>query len=497
MKSKILLSLIVAGLMFGSCDKTVEIQPQNSVTPEVALSDATGYQALLISVYDRLQSYTYWGRDMALMGDALGDNIYTVTSQSGNRYNSQNVNTKSAHYNIWTNAYAAINELNIIIDGIDKLTNIPTSQVLLQAQVKAEALVLRGMIYFDLARIYGYEPTNIPTTGTNANFDKSVVLRLTPTKLVGDAQMVNRSTVVQAYTQIEKDLKAGIAAFVATKAIAGYAKPTNPYRVTESYTHALLGKVYLYWGKNAQAVTEFDAAFDATILVARQSTVGNIAGDWKKVPHPESLFELNYVQSVEVTGVTGSNDGLFTYTQPTGLNASNVATFAGQTVSAELLALYETADDRKALIFNSKTSTSGNTAYNWMNKYNGSNGPFTDNTKIMRYSDVLLMKAEALANQTLYLQASAIVVQLRTQRNATVVGVPVDATILPYIQNERRRELAFEGHRWFDLKRIANGITKPAATAVAVIPATDSKLLAPIPSGEVTLNPALPQNPTY
>ena len=208
------------------------------------------------------------------------------------------------------------------------------------------------------------------------------------------------------------------------------------------------------------------------------------------------MFELNYVQSVEVTGVTGSNDGLFTYTQPTGRNANNVATFGGQTVSNELLALLETTDVRRNLIFNSNTSTTG-TAYNWTNKYSAVGGAYTDNVRVLRYSDVLLMKAEALANQALYPDAAALVVQLRTNRGASTAGVPTTSAIVDYIQDERRRELFFEGHRWFDLKRLGRTIPKPAQTALSGLVYTDYRVLAPIPTGEISLNPALPQNPNY
>lgn len=493
---------VVAALMISvtSCEKIVQIDPQNDVTPAVALKDVDGYQSVLISAYDRMQAYGYYGRDMALMGDALADNLFTFTAISGSRYNTQNVNARGAHYNIWSNAYGAINELNTVINGIDNLADVPASKKGLQAKVKAEAFALRALVYFDLARIYGYEPGRVPTTGTNANFNKSAVLRLVPTTSVSQATSQTRATILEVYTQIEKDLTASIAAFVSIPTLdpTFVVKPTNPFRVTESFAHALLGKVYLYWGgKDAQAVTEFDKALAAPIRFANLSGAGSAAADFKKVPHPESLFELNYVQSVEVTGVTGSNDGLFTYTQPTFNNASSLATFGGQTVANEVTALLESGDDRRALIFAMAASTNP-TVMNWANKYPGSNGAFTDNVKMMRYSDVLLMKAEALANQTQYPAAAALVVQLRTARNASVAGVPVTAAIVDYIQDERRRELFFEGHRWFDLKRLGRVITKPAqaSSAVALQPA-DYRLLAPIPTGEISLNPALPQNPNY
>jgi hypothetical protein len=494
MKKLITVTFIIIGISFAACKKILEVTPQNQVAGSDVLKDINGYQALLVSVYDRLQSYTFYGRDMALEGDALADNIYTATANASGRYTGANINTKSSTYNIWTQAYGAILDLNTIIAGIDAVPVTGTTQAQLQIQIKAEAYALRGLMYFDIARVYGYEPNKIPTTGTNTGFNKSAVLRLNPTTSVADTTRKNRSTITETYAQIESDLKKSISVFqtLASK------KPSTPYRFTESATHAVLGKMYLYSQRYSESVDEFNSALDPNITVSTLSpiTAGTYVAAFKKIPNPESLLELYYNQSVEVTGVTGSNDAPFTYTQPSGYNASNVNTFGGQTVSAELYALFEAGDDRKGMFFSSR-SIASSTVYVWASKYSGAGGAFTDDICMIRYSDVILMKAEALANIGQYAAAQTLVKQIRAARNATITGVPADATLLDYIQTERRRELFFEGHRWFDLKRLGNGITKPAATAVGTIPATDPRILAPLPSAEVILNPALPQNPTY
>ncbi len=487
--------MLTAAISLASCEKIVDVQPQNTILPSQALADITGYQGLLISVYDRLQSYTYWGRDMVLMGDALADNIFTVTGQSGGRYNGQNINTRGSSYGIWTASYAGINDLNTILTGIDNLTGLNATQTTLKNQIKAEAYAIRGLYYFDLARVYGYEPNTIPATGTGAGFNKSAIIRLTPTNAVGDADMRNRNTIIETYTQVESDMLQAISLFQGL----GSTKPTNPYRFSESATHGFLAKVYLYWQRYADCVTQCQAALNTTICPGKLTPAGTYSQAFKSVPNPESLMELNYVQSVEVVGVTGSNDAPYTYTQPTGYGfpgvINGVSTFAGQTVSAELLASFETVDDRKAMFYNSRTATTA-TVYTWCNKYSGNNGAYTDNIPMLRYSDVLLMQAEALAAQGQYLPAQTLVQQLRVARNA-VLPTPADATLPAFIQAERRRELFFEGQRFFDLKRLGAGITKAALTNVGTIPSTDYRLLASLPASEVLFNPALPQNPNY
>ncbi|GGK61095.1 RagB/SusD family nutrient uptake outer membrane protein [Rufibacter glacialis] len=501
MKNKIIAFSILAGLSFQACEDIVQVEPATSLATSTALSTLGSYRAVLTSAYDRIQTFTYWGRDMALLGDALSDNIYTEVSQASGRYTGVNRNTRNNHFGIWGTAYGTINDLNTIIANIDNLT-VGSSEQAGKAQVKAQAQALRAMVYFDLTRIYGYEPNKIPTSGTGANFNKSVVLRLQPTNTPADAALTPRATVTEVYTQIETDLKAAITALDPATTSGGR------YVMNKGAAHALLGKVYLYWEKWAQAEEQFKLAMANT----NATLAPNIVSAFNTVPNPESLFELNFVQSTEVAGVTGVNESLFTYTQPNGKNAplsgtANVSTYGGQTPSEELLALFgltptltnqaTVLDVRKNFFYRSASSTSGNVTYTWSNKYNAANGAYTDNVKIIRYADVLLMLAEAHVMQGEVGDAVALLTTLKTSRNSAALIPAAQATLLQYIKDERRRELFFEGHRWFDLKRWGEGITKPAATAVGIIPHTDYRILAPIPVAEVTLNPSFPQNPGY
>jgi len=493
--------MTTVAITLASCQKLVNVTPQNQLTPAQTLVDVNGYLTLLTGVYSGVEGYTYWGRDIMIEGDALADNIVTNNGQAGGRYTSANLNIAGNTFNIWTNSYFYINQINTIIAGINTLTNVTPAQQPLQAQILAQAYALRGLLYFDLARVYGWEPNNVPTSGPDAGFNFSAVLRLTPVTTIPAATKQTRSTIAQTYTQIESDLLKSISLFQAI----GTAKPKTVYAFSESAAHGFLAKVYLYAQDYPNCVAQCQAALNPAICPAVLTPAGTYSKAFKTIPNPESLIELNYVQTVQVAGVTGSNSALYTYTQPTGYGftgpglpggPSAFSTFGGQTASAELVASFEAADDRKAMFYNSRTATTA-TVLTWANKYSGANGPYTDNIPMLRYADVLLMEAEAMAAQGQYGPAQALVVQLRAARNATTATVPADATLNAFIQNERRRELFFEGNRFFDLKRLGGGITKAAATAVGTLSPTDYRLIAPLPAAEVLFNPALPQNPNY
>ena len=483
MKKKIIyIFSITLGLFVTSCEKTVNVEPQNQISPTVALGTIGGYESLLNSAYVRMIDFGYWGRDMDLLGDVMADNIYTELSVANGRYISQNANNFNSHFSIWTTAYSEINDVNTIISTIDANITDPASATR-KGTLKGEALALRANTYFDLARIYGYEPTSV---AAGKGFALSVPLRLTATAGLPDATQKPRATVTEVYAAIEADLNAAIA-------LLPSGASASRTRMNKGAAYALLGKALLYEGKWAAAVTAFDNAMNPTNTGARLAGPGSYISAFKANPNTESFFEVVMNPVTQSGSTTGSNNSMYSYTHPNGYNA--IPTFGGQTVSDELYALFETTDDRFKMLFKYGGTSATPPLFNWADKHSGAQGTYTDNPKIIRFADVLLMKAEALAELGSYTEAAALVVQLRTARNASITGVPTTVAIKDYIQTERRRELFFEGHRWFDLKRKATGITKPAKTGVSTLAPDDVRLLAPIPSAEVGLG--LTQNPGY
>lgn len=277
MKKKIILFLsITMGLFVSSCEKMVEVEPKNAISSNVALADLAGYQSLLNSAYVRMIGFGYYGRNFTLLGDVMSDNIYTELSVANGRFIGQNANQVNSHQDIWGVAYSVINDVNTIIASIDGLAD-PNKDA-----VKAEALALRGLVYFDLARTYGYEPTSL---AAGNGFNLSVPLRLVPTAGLSEAKQFPRATVAEVYKSIEDDFKASIALFPPGAA-------ASRYRMNKGAAYALLGRTYLYEGKWAEAVTEFDNAMNVANTGARLATAGNYITAFKAGPNTESFFEL-------------------------------------------------------------------------------------------------------------------------------------------------------------------------------------------------------------
>jgi len=507
MKKKYIYTLLTA-LALASCEKTVEVKPLGFVAPNQVITNITGLQNVLNSAYDRFQDFGWYGRDMALLGDVLTDNVYTDPgiSAGGGRYTNNNKDVLNSTFGFWSTAYLAINDLNTVLVNADLVGGSATAV----AQLKGEAYGLRALAYFDLARTYAYEPGLAPASGVQIPgfgppFTVGVVIRLTPTTDFASGAPLPRATIAATYAQIESDFQAAISNL---PPIALTATSTAKFKMNLYAAEALYGKALLYESKYAAAIAQFNLALAAPgVGLAPAGTYAAMFNS--ATPVLESYFEVGQTAN-EMAGVTGVNNSLHSYTTPTYKDGST-STFGAQTPSDELVAALNNAnDDRKAVIYKfggagstvaGQAGTFTGTAYNWCSKYPApilpANTSFADNVKVIRYADVLLMKAEASAANGDPGTAVTLVNQLHTSRNnATVVTA---AGIVQTIRDERRLELFFEGQRFFDEKRWNIGLTKASKTAVGAIAFDDVRLLAPIPTGEVNIvgKLILPQNPGY
>ena len=452
-------ALLLAVGLFASCDLAVE--PANNVPPNTATDNIAGVKSILTSVYARLQGVDLYGNKLILLPDLMADNARS--SQPAVNRTGEASNAIGSHMGNWAESYQAINETNYAIASARALVE---KEGTVANRYLGEALFLRALLYFDLSRVFSYEP------GKYVNgFDTGVVLRTEPTRTAGEALPKERAKVEEVYAQIEKDLQEAIT-------ILAQHGQTGPYAANRAGAEALLAKVYLYWSKWSNAITQASAALSHTST--RLAEANEVAGMFAKAPNVESIFEINYDAATETLWV---NDCTACYTWPSG-------TWFAMWPSAELLALFEAGDARAALY---PTTAAG---VRYANKYTYARGTWTDNQPVIRYADVLLMRAEAYAENGQGPLALADLNALRAKRNASALNV-TGAALVGAIQDERRRELAFEGSRWFDLKRRGQNITKPAFGSNPIVQYTDFRILAPIPATQVQNNAMLKQNPGY
>ncbi|MCE5332111.1 MAG: RagB/SusD family nutrient uptake outer membrane protein [Bacteroidales bacterium] len=451
------------------------------------------YQALYQKLKDRQE---HWYLDLMLIAEAHSDNAYagTTGSEVMPMENNSVDGGNSVLARDWDRYLADVAQANTVVENIDKVPD----QTLTQAerkQWKAEAKIFRAMVWFDMIRIWG----NIPVVTK-----EGVDITAENIEEVYPLYYPEQTPVVDAYAQIIKDLTEGIADAPANNA-------ADKTMLSKSVAKALLAKVYAEKpARDYGKVLEYCNAViaDGFSLVSNYADLFslNSAGTDAKVRSTsESILEVNYF--------TGGGNWVTWMFGKDLLNPETNFTWAKWvTPSRDLINAFTTEGDNirlnQSVVYYATT---------WSNYYPSSNYPFMYKCRSaassiikIRLADILLLKAEALANLggSANIEAAvAIVNQVRRRVSLPDLASSASASkesLLNAILHERRLELAFEGQRWFDLVRygkvqeIMNSLnTRDSGRLPLRRTFTDVSELLPIPSTVLDLNTNLKQNPGY
>lgn len=326
----------------------------------------------------------------------------------------------------WSRLYAHIGVLNVILFKVDEFTDDPKE---LYNRVKGEAQFLRAAYYFWLVNLYAK-----PYQKATASVDLGVPLKLT--EYVED-KYFSRNSVEEIYAQIVKDLEAAV------KNLSGV-NPTNLHQAGEGAALALLSRVYLYMERWEDCVRLCDQILKKGYSLVDLNTHDENAS-FASITSPETIF----TQGTNVTScVFRYQDRYINCFQP----------------SKDLRESYHPDDLRKKCFFYELSSPWYGTEFLFRKtnsdplNYTIDKKEVSDNS-LIRLPEIYLNKAEALAmlgNRDG--EAASTLQELRLKRYAAGKVEPVVQTgkeLVELIRNERRWELCFEGHRWFDLRRYA------------------------------------------
>lgn len=480
-KYLILIGLAISSFTFVSCEDELTNNPYDGLSQDALLSSPEGFENAIRGIYagfidnnaatDQLNDY--YGSDMFAVPDVLTDNL--ILNQNGRLTKqalfdwSYNSNGYGA-FDLYGDAYKIIRKSNAIINSIDGL-----DAGSFRNNILGQALTARAIAHFDLVRTYA----QIPTQSTTANTSLGVAYVTT----VDPDQKPSRDTVGDVYTNIISDL-------TSAKTLIS-ANDINSFN--QNTVNGLLSRVYLYMGEWANAV---DAADDVTGNVA---TITNFPNVWidESTDGVLSQFAISIDDGVAI----GTE---YSQTSP------DAGVRSEYNVSFEFYQLFQNDDVRKNAYIS--TSLFSGVNYNHVAKYFGKIGQVNNivNSKILRMAEVMLNKAEAYseipgndANALTALDA------VRSQRyTGFVSGGEVGQALKDAIALERRLELAFEGHRFYDIKRKGESIERSATdgdvadgTGVPAIFTTLSagsfKFQLPIPQDAINSNTNLEQNPDY
>jgi hypothetical protein len=477
MKYKLLILLAVVGMVSCRKDKLSPI-PQDTISDQVAFQTPERALQAVNGMYAAVKTGNFYGGRFPVYHEIRGEDFNNRTNNGVTGFQTYNYTvtpTLNEVNNLWNAAYAAINRINVVIDGVQK-SSLPDN---IKSQYIGEARFLRGLTYFSLATLYA-------RPYWDGNGSKPGVIIYTEPQLTSGNNNKARSTVAETYTQILSDLD-----FAEQNLPLTYTGTNmNVHRAHRNAAIALKTRVYLSMRRYQDVITEANkivsqaAPFTSTTGVQHRLNA-NIVEVFRPGRTAENIFSFPFTE----LDLPGTQNSLNQYFSPSGTPDKGNGDYALNTSAGSIFANTAWSATDKRREFNIEKS--GQT---WLRKWTEN----TDDVPVIRYAEVLLNLAEALARTNgLDARAIALLNAVRQRSDATAVLAPATPqALIDAILLERRIELLGEGFRSIDLVRLGQPL--PAKPNVASTVGTDdAQYIWAIPNGELLVNKAAAQNTGY
>ena len=477
MRNKLFTISLVAMLMLSitACEKRLDIVPFQSLPPEQALKTESDLNGMLIGAYDALQSTSSYGGDIQLMADLYANRAYlrfrgsfaglleiaSVTTTS-NLILKDNAWAAS----LWSNAYRTINSCNLVLANL----NLVTSSTSKKDRIEAEALFIRGSLYFELARLFGKTWGD----GDNAtNLAVPLILTPTPYQVSGlkDDNYPARASVAAVYGRAITDLQRA----------ATLLPTTNLHYATRSAAWTQLSRIALMQGDYAtardmasNAITDFEGRGISLTPNFRDLyyTYINFGG----------VAPREYVFHMRVTTQDGTN-GLNTYYGQTVGSIPGTAGRGDLDVQTAWVNRHGATDVRRSFF----VVTNRRLTQKHLDRFG--------HVPVIRLAELYITRAEANFRLGTTVGATPAADIKRIRDRVALPEIPAASLTLANILLERDLELAFEGHYLHDRKRLRESM--PGSTFTNGPAWNSPRLVLPIPQREMDVNKNLVQNEGY
>ncbi|MBT2559329.1 RagB/SusD family nutrient uptake outer membrane protein [Hymenobacter sp. ISL-91] len=478
------------GLLTSCSHDNLEVKPRTALASEVAFDTPSRVLLQVNNMYDYMKAGAFLGGRYQIYGDIRADDFINRTSNgvTGVAVWQHTLTEASQNdvINLWGAAYQAINQINVLLAGLEANASkfvaapFPADFAATAAGYKAEGQFLRALAYYSLLQYYAR-----PYADGNGS-KPGLPLRLMAETDLGNNNLA-RSTVAEVYDQILKDLNA--------------AEESLPVITTNTVTRAhrntaiaFKTRVYLSMGRYADVIREATKIVSATAPFRASSGVAHTLNSSIAAVFTSEQNGAESILSFPFTAQDqpGTQNQLaFYYLPPTqGGNGEYNLNTAGVIANTR----FKATDTR----LTSFTTRVGTTTY--LTKYrNGgtSAAPYTDNAPVIRYSEVLLNLAEALARTEGLASVRALellnAVHTRAGSDAyTAATFTSSFSLIDAILLERRLEFLGEGLRNNDIMRLLQPI--PAKSVVPAVLPSAVAYIWPIPSSELGSNPLMTRN---
>jgi len=459
MKQRMYIWIVLAGLIsLVACDSQLDIDPEQNISNDVALSTSENVKATLVGAYDRLgggyvdnegqranDGYAFGGYNL-FEPDLLADNgelRWTGTFEEPEQIWRKRIQVENFDVEeTWRISYETINIVNNVLNALEVVNQSD------RARVEGEALFIRGLVHFELLRLFAQ-----PWSAGNQSSNLGVPIVTQPTDVIDSSVEIARGTVAEGYAQVIDDLTQ-----------AESLLPEDNGTFADRYAAAaMLSRVYLQQG-------DYENARDAANRVIENGPF-DLLDDYADCFNNVATNTAEDVFAIQVS----SQDGL---------NAMNLFyapdEFGGRgdiTILQPHLDLYEAGDERADLFFTDQNGIQR--TGKWIEIFG--------NVNVVRLAEMYLTRAEANFREGTTVGDTPLNDVNRIRNRA---GLPSLTNLdLNAILSERKLELAFEGHLLHDLKRTQR--------SVGALPFDAPELVYPIPQREIDINPELQQNEGY
>lgn len=462
MKKIYITILVLTIFSFSSCENILDSRLSVSVPESQAIVDLESLNQNVLGMYPKLASSNTYNRTIMLLPAIMSDNAYIDGKDNTGRfldYDSYGALADNGYAgSLWRELAKIVAQSSIVIRNGEQLS-LPALQQDDKNHYIGEAYALRALAYFNYQQFYA-QPYNFTSDASHLGAP------LPDFNVVGGKELVfpKRNTTAEVYAQIKSDL---------TKAISLMQKKSYKYRMDLDAAKALFARVSLVtedW-VNADKYASQVIASNFTLL-----TAGGYIGSWGADSNSETIFSvLN--DEIQNSG-TASVSYFYLGYKDAFASEDFVNTFTNTDVRKFLYPL----DGAVRLISKFPDRES--------------------NVQVFRLSEMHLIKAEALAHipgREADAQAALFVIMQRADASVTS-PTETGQALIDRILLERRKELAFEGLRLFDLTRNKKSFTKYRHIASDIsVTYPNNKAILPIPSDEINGNPNMAgqQNPGY
>jgi len=481
--------IIIWMFLLGSCSTDLLDQsPKTSLGENQAFDNKDRIVGQVNGMYAMVKSGEFLAGRYQVYNDIRAENFLPKSTNLVTGYATWNhsvVSSTNEVQNLWGAVYAAVNAINIFLDGLDtKWTAGELEGIITEAeykQYKSEALSLRAICYFSMLQLYA-QPYN-----KDKGASPGLPLRLKAYK-TGEENDMARSTVAEVYAQILKDLNDAEG-----MAIDKYSTDLlNTTRIHKNTIIAYKTRVYLHMNDFAKVQAEAAKIVSASAPFTASSGVAfaltPVFADIWKSPYTtkESVFSMPFTS----TNLAGTQNSLAHYNHP----SSSESYYLNQSAGTAY-ALLNAEDARKKLFATGEVNKK--TEY-----FSGKYTNFTvqsDYAPVIRYAEVLLNYAEAIVRggNSVNQKAVDLLNAVRTRSLATGAFAIADFADVSAFQtailNERSMEFLSEGIRNMDLLRTLSTIPgKPGAPSA--VPPSSPTYIWPIPTTELNINKLMTGN---